>query len=423
LPSDDGVQVTAELEMLGEEYNRIQGEYLRALPPDGAELSDPDLSDAEWMKLSQQQEEKFGDVDREMLPRFLRLGKSQPHTPSALDALAFVIRRGGPQTGNVKGEPWRLKEQAIDEVRDHHMDDPRMVYVIEQLSESLPSHKTESFLRTTLTMSPQRSTRAAAMLGLARYLHRLEKLHQRSRQLKDKPRPLNYERFWRIVITPYLEKGFLYDRDKTMAEVESLLTQINETYADVPATDWTTTGTSGVFFRVKAFPHPKVYGDLAKAMWFELNAIAPGKKAPDIEGVDADDKRFRLSTYRGKVVLLTFSANWCGGCVELYPLERELVKKYRDQPFALLSVSQDERVDTLKTSIASGEITWRCWWDGIDGPIRNTWNCRGVPGIILLDHEHVVQETLLNRFSTREEFEAAIDKLLSKVSAATTSSP
>ena len=34
-----------------------------------------------------------------------------------------------------------------------------------------------------------------------------------------------------------------------------------------------------------------------------------------------------------------------------------------DAPFALLSVSMDEKVDTLRESRATGEITWRCWWD------------------------------------------------------------
>lgn len=31
-----------------------------------------------------------------------------------------------------------------------------------------------------------------------------------------------------------------------------------------------------------------------------------GSAAPEIEGVDADNQTFRLSDYRGKVVLLTF---------------------------------------------------------------------------------------------------------------------
>ncbi len=35
-----------------------------------------------------------------------------------------------------------------------------------------------------------------------------------------------------------------------------------------------------------------------------------GKRAPEIRGVDLDGKRFKLSDYRGKVVVLDFWGNW-----------------------------------------------------------------------------------------------------------------
>jgi cytochrome oxidase Cu insertion factor (SCO1/SenC/PrrC family) len=38
--------------------------------------------------------------------------------------------------------------------------------------------------------------------------------------------------------------------------------------------------------------------------------IKIGDRAPDIQGEDADGKTFRLSDYRGKVVLLDFWAGW-----------------------------------------------------------------------------------------------------------------
>ena len=38
-----------------------------------------------------------------------------------------------------------------------------------------------------------------------------------------------------------------------------------------------------------------------RALSFQLNNIVPGKPAPEIEGSDADGKRFRLSDYKGKV--------------------------------------------------------------------------------------------------------------------------
>ena len=44
--------------------------------------------------------------------------------------------------------------------------------------------------------------------------------------------------------------------------------------------------------------------------------------APEIEGKDADGDAFKLSDYRGKVVVMTFSGNWCGPCRAMYPDER-----------------------------------------------------------------------------------------------------
>jgi thiol-disulfide isomerase/thioredoxin len=152
-------------------------------------------------------------------------------------------------------------------------------------------------------------------------------------------------------------------------------------------------------------------------MSFELSNIVPGKPAPEIEGTDAYGKLFRLSDYKGKVVLLVFSANWCGGCVALHPIERKIVEKYHGRLFVMLGISRDDQVDTLKADTASGEITWRCWWDGRYGPIREAWNANGIPRIILLDHNHTFQNVAFSRFTTQEEFEQAIDSLLKKVPA------
>jgi hypothetical protein len=51
-------------------------------------------------------------------------------------------------------------------------------------------------------------------------------------------------------------------------------------------------------------------GEKAKGELFELRNLSIGKTAPEIEGEDADSKKFKLSDYRGKVVLLDFWGNW-----------------------------------------------------------------------------------------------------------------
>lgn len=50
--------------------------------------------------------------------------------------------------------------------------------------------------------------------------------------------------------------------------------------------------------------------DAAKRDLFQMRKLQVGQPAPEIEGTDAFGKRFKLSDYRGKVVLLTFWGGW-----------------------------------------------------------------------------------------------------------------
>ena len=58
------------------------------------------------------------------------------------------------------------------------------------------------------------------------------------------------------------------------------------------------------------FRGKRTLGDMAKAALFEAKNLVVGKEAPDIEGVDLDGKEFKLSDYRGKVVMLDFWGDW-----------------------------------------------------------------------------------------------------------------
>ena len=51
-------------------------------------------------------------------------------------------------------------------------------------------------------------------------------------------------------------------------------------------------------------------GEAADAELFEIRHLQPGKAAPDILGDDIDGQKFKLSDYRGKVVLLDFWGDW-----------------------------------------------------------------------------------------------------------------
>ncbi len=81
------------------------------------------------------------------------------------------------------------------------------------------------------------------------------------------------------------------DRDKLHKEAEALFEEVTEKYGHLDG------------------PRGKL-ADAAKTQLFELKHLSVGKVAPDIEGEDIDGKAFKLSDYRGKVVLLDFWGHW-----------------------------------------------------------------------------------------------------------------
>jgi peroxiredoxin len=65
------------------------------------------------------------------------------------------------------------------------------------------------------------------------------------------------------------------------------------------------------------------------------------KTAPDFVLKDGDGRVVRLSSYRGRVVMLDFWATTCGGCIEEIPGFIEVAKKYEQQGLTTIGVSED----------------------------------------------------------------------------------
>jgi peroxiredoxin len=121
-----------------------------------------------------------------------------------------------------------------------------------------------------------------------------------------------------------------------------------------------------------------------------------GMVAPDIVGKDYDGVTFKLSDYRGKVVVLAFSGEWCGPCRSEYPYQKFLMDLYKDRPFTVLSVDSDASLDVAKKAKVDHGLTYRSWWDGYEkkstsGPIATAWNVTGWPAIYVLDEQGVIR--------------------------------
>jgi thiol-disulfide isomerase/thioredoxin len=85
---------------------------------------------------------------------------------------------------------------------------------------------------------------------------------------------------------------------------------------------------------------------------------AVGSPAPEIELTDVDGKPRKLSSLKGKVVLIDFWASWCGPCRKENPNVVAMYSKYKDKGFEIYSVSLDKDRESWVKAIAKDNLSW-----------------------------------------------------------------
>jgi thiol-disulfide isomerase/thioredoxin len=189
------------------------------------------------------------------------------------------------------------------------------------------------------------------------------------------------------------------ERDKLDKEAVAFFEQLGEKYADIEIL-------SGV-----------TYGELAESSLFEIRNLRVGKTAPDIEGEDLEGIRFRLSDYRGKVVMLRFWAGWCEACTALRSEELKLVERYQARPFALVGVNCDMDRETLSAALGDQKTSWRSFWSGEKGPfgpIPRAWNITSWPTTYLIDASGIIRAKAPGRL---QSLDATIEQLVRETEA------
>jgi hypothetical protein len=222
----------------------------------------------------------------ENLPlRLLALVEEHPKDPIALDALTAVVTQEY-WLDNYSSHPGWGKEsrqaRAIAILLRDHIQSDRLEETCKRVHFGF-RRECETFLRTVLEKSPHREVRGAACLRLAQFM---KYRWQRLDLLQDQPEMAR--RYEGLYGKDYLDALRRQDRERVVAEAEAIFEQAIAEYADVKV------------------PFGGSVGVAAEAELYEIRYLSVGKVAPEIDGEDQDGKRFKLSDYRDKVVLLYF---------------------------------------------------------------------------------------------------------------------
>jgi peroxiredoxin len=133
--------------------------------------------------------------------------------------------------------------------------------------------------------------------------------------------------------------------------------------------------------------YPAADTSFERTRWL-VEHLYVGAVAPNITGRTASGDPLELADYRGKVVVLYFSGQWCGPCRSEYPYQRLMAEVYADRPFAIVGVNSDS-LDIARAYQAENGLDYPAFWDGptTKGPIATRWNVTGWPTIYVLDPE------------------------------------
>ena len=117
-----------------------------------------------------------------------------------------------------------------------------------------------------------------------------------------------------------------------------------------------------------------------------------GKPAPEITLPDTEGNPVKLSSLRGKYVLVDFWASWCKPCRDENPNVVKAYDEYKDKNFTILGVSLDRSKEPWMRAIVADKLNWTHisdlqYWNSVVVPL---YKIGGIPYNVLLDPDGVV---------------------------------
>lgn len=140
--------------------------------------------------------------------------------------------------------------------------------------------------------------------------------------------------------------------------------------------------------------------------------IRVGQTVPDIKWTQTDGKTVSIKDLRGKVVMLQFTASWCGVCRREMPfIERDIWQKHKDnKDFYLVGIDRDEPKATVEAFAKQTGVTYPLALDpGADLFTQFALRESGITRNVLVDRDGKIVMT--TRLYNEKEFQKLVGKI------------
>ena len=114
------------------------------------------------------------------------------------------------------------------------------------------------------------------------------------------------------------------------------------------------------------------------------------RAAPEITLKNPEGVEIKLSSLKGKYVLIDFWASWCGPCRKENPNVVKLYHKYKNDGFTIYSVSLDSSNDAWKEAILKDGLVWPNHVSDLmqwNSPMPKLYGFNGIPHAVLINKE------------------------------------
>lgn len=140
--------------------------------------------------------------------------------------------------------------------------------------------------------------------------------------------------------------------------------------------------------------------------------VKVGDTAPNFEMVLTNGETVSLADLRGKVVMLQFTASWCGVCRKEMPfIEKDIWQKHgKRSDFALFGIDRDEPLETVLAFAKQTKITYPLGLDpGADIFAKFALRKSGITRNVLIGKDGKI--VMLTRLFNEEEFALLCQKI------------